>query len=162
MAGLFGENVPDLVLKSVFTKYDVDGNGYLTENEIRVLLVEDLGMSDAECETITLLMDEDGSNTISFEEFKEWTQGGNKAGIILNPTGHRYQLLLKAAEYFRDFDVDSNGAIEGKEIIRLMQWLGISKDRTATVLDEIDKDKNGKISFYEFLKWLHWIPLDEN
>ena len=162
MAGLFGENVPELVLKSVFTKYDADGRGSLTEKEVKTLLVEDLGMNETESDAFTLLMDEDGNKSISFEEFKEWSKGNNKAGIIFDPTGRRFQLLLKAAEYFKEFDVDDNGAIEGEEVLRLVEWIGLNKDKASVVLNEIDRDKNGKISFHEFLKWLRWIPMDEN
>ena len=162
MAGLFGEKVPDLVLRSLFTTYDKDGSGYLSANEVRGLLVKDLGLSESESDAFSLLMDEDGSNSISFEEFKEWIQGNNKAGIIFDPTCQKYQLLIKAAEYFREFDTDNNGAIDGQEIVKLAVSVGISEDKSATILDAIDKDQNGKISFLEFLKWLRWIPIDDS
>ena len=160
MAGLFGESVPEVVLQSLFAKYDKNNSGYLTEQDIRVLLVHDLGMSEDESDAFSMLMDVDGNNSISFEEFKGWIQGNNQSGLIFDPHGKRYNLLLKAAEYFKQFDIDGNGALEGHEILRLMQSIGITGEKTSAAVSAIDRDNNGKISFHEFLKWLRWIPME--
>lgn len=162
MAGLFGEEVPDIVLKSLFKKYDRNKDGLLTEKEIRVLLIEDLGMGERESDAFSMLMDVDGNNSVSFDEFKGWIRGNNRSGLIFEPTGKRYQLLLKSAEYFKEFDLNDNGALEGEEIMRLMDSVGVAREKTDAAVKAIDRDQNGKISFHEFLKWLRWIPMDED
>lgn len=160
MAGLFGEDVPEIVLRSLFKKYDENSSGYLSGREIRMLLVQDLGMDENESDAISMLMDNDGNNTVSFQEFKGWMRGTNRSGLILHPSGKRYRLLLKAAEFFKVFDIDGNGTLEGEEIIRFMDSVGVGREMAATAIEAIDKDRNGKISFNEFLKWLNWFPID--
>ncbi|XP_065065826.1 troponin C, skeletal muscle-like [Rhopilema esculentum] len=161
MAGVFGSDVPDIVLQSLFKKYDLNHTGYLSSREVRSLLGHDLRMSENEIDAFSLLMDEDGNNSISYEEFKAWIQDEKKSGLLHDPSGTRYQLLLKAVEYFKQFDADDNGALEGQEIVMLMKSIGVREEGIEEAVNSIDKDHNGKISFNEFLKWLQWIPMDD-
>ena len=74
----FDKNVPKVVLKSLFMKYDVDGSGVLNQQELRQLFEGDLGMKKDEAEAYSMLLDKDGSQTVSFEELHQWLSSGEK------------------------------------------------------------------------------------
>ena len=161
MATYLGVEAPDIVLRSVFRKYDVDNSGFLAHSEVRRLLGEDLAMHKEEIEAFSLLLDKDASHKVSYDEFKAWMQSPNRAGLARDPTGSKYHILLKAVEYFKQYDTDQSGALEGSEFEKLMKSMGVRDEAVAGALNGLDRDHNGKISFEEFLKWLNWIPMDD-
>ena len=161
MATYLGVEAPDIVLRSVFRKYDVDNSGFLAISEVRRLLGEDLAMNKEEIEAFSLLLDKDASHKVSYDEFKAWMQSPNRAGLARDPTGSKYNILLKAVEYFKQYDTDQSGALEGSEFEKLMKSIGVRDEAVAAALNGLDRDHNGKISFDEFLKWLNWIPMDD-
>ena len=161
MATYLGNEVPDIVVKSLFSKYDNDSSGSLSPDEVKTLLVEDLAISKDEVDAFALLMDRDASNRVTLEEFTKWLRDPNQSGLIRDPTGSKYHTLLQAVDYFRQYDVDQSGALETNEFSKLMQSLQVKEEAVAAALNGIDKDHNGKISFNEFLKWLNWIPIDD-
>ena len=161
MASYLGHELPTVVLKSLFGKYDYDNSGYLSKTEIVTLLREDLALDKKDVEAFSLLMDKDASHRISFDEFSTWIQDPSQAGLLMDPTGSKYHILLKAVEYFKQFDVDESGALEIDEFTKLMKSIGVKDEAVAAALNGIDRNHDGNISFYEFLKWLNWIPMDE-
>jgi len=62
----------DEVLRSIFNKFDTSGDGKLDATEVKVALRVALGMdmSIEECEKMVSAADQDGGNTLDFEEFK--------------------------------------------------------------------------------------------
>ena len=74
----FDKNVPKVVLQSLFKKYDVDGSGVLSQKELRQLFEGDLGMTKDQAEAYSMLLDKDGSQTVSFEELHQWLSSGEK------------------------------------------------------------------------------------
>ena len=161
MASYLGHELPTVVLKSLFGKYDIDDSGYLSKTEVVRLLSEDLALNKKEVEAFGLLMDKDASHRISFDEFASWVQHPDQSGLLMDPTGTKYHILLKAVEYFKQFDVDESGALEVGEFTKLMKSIGVKDEAVTAALNGIDRNHDGKISFYEFLKWLNWIPMDE-
>ena len=157
---LFDENAPDIALRSLFSKYDTDLNGYLDKNELYKLLKEDLGMTEEQAEMYHHLLDKDADGQVSFDEFQRWFLSGEKFQSINNRT--RYQYLRKAIEMFKKYDVDNNLAIDKKEFKKLFQESGGKGNKTEKrAMKELDTDKNNKVSFQEFLDWLNWTPLQE-
>eukprot|EP00794_Sanderia_malayensis_P020346 gene20346-22349_t len=155
----FDDNVPTVVLKSLFSKYDKDGNGQLNGNELRGLFVHDLGLSQDQADAYSMLLDKDGSGTISFEEFHAWLQSGERFKNVTDKS--RYHRLKKAIEMFKEYDKDGSGALDAKEFEKLFLTYGGQKGKVAEGLKELDKDGNGLISLPELLRWLRWIPIDE-
>ena len=74
----FDKNVPKIVLQSLFKKYDADGSGVLNQNELRQLFQGDLGMTRDQAEAYSMLLDKDGTQTVSFEELHQWLASGEK------------------------------------------------------------------------------------
>ena len=161
MASYLGHDMPTVVLKSLFGKYDCDGSGYLSKTELVTLLSEDLALDKQDVEAFSLLMDKDASHKISFDEFSKWIQDPNQSGLLMDPTGSKYHILMKAVEYFKQFDVDQSGALEVDEFTKLMKSISVKEEAFTAALTGIDRNHDGNISFYEFLKWLNWIPIDE-
>jgi len=62
----------DEVLRSIFNKFDTSGDGKLDPTELKVALRVALGadMSIEECQNMVKAADQDGENTLDFEEFK--------------------------------------------------------------------------------------------
>lgn len=74
----FDKNVPEVVLQSLFKKYDQDGSGLLSQTELRNLFQSDLGMTKDQAEAYSMLLDKDGSKSVSFEELHQWLSSGEK------------------------------------------------------------------------------------
>lgn len=62
----------DEALRSIFNKFDTSGDGKLDATEVKVALRVALGadMSIEECQNMVKAADQDGGNTLDFEEFK--------------------------------------------------------------------------------------------
>ena len=74
----FDKNVPKVVLRSLFMKYDADGSGVLNQSELKQLFQNDLGMSKDQSEAYSMMLDKDGSQSVNFEELHEWLSSGEK------------------------------------------------------------------------------------
>jgi Ca2+-binding EF-hand superfamily protein len=74
----FDKNVPKVVLRSLFMKYDADGSGVLNQKELKQLFQGDLGMTKDQAEAYSMLLDKDGSQTVNFEELHQWLTSGEK------------------------------------------------------------------------------------
>ncbi|XP_065068411.1 calmodulin-like protein 3 [Rhopilema esculentum] len=155
----FDKNVPQIVLKSLFTKYDKDGSGQLNRLELQGLFVDDLGLSKEQAESYAYLLDKDGNGKVSFEEFNSWLHSGEKFKNVNDKS--RYQRLKKAVELFKSYDKDGSGALDKDEFEKLFIAYGGKKQNVGAGLKELDKDGNGVISFEEMMRWLRWIPVDD-
>lgn len=155
----FDEGTPDIVLKSLFAKYDSDGSGNLSISELPQLLQNDLGLSQEEAETYSLLVDKDASGKLSFDEFRAWLNSGEKFKNVNDAS--RFHLMHKAVEMFQKYDLDRSGGLDRNEFLKLHVEMGGQAQYVDSALNALDKDGNTKISFYEFLKWLNWIDVSE-
>lgn len=156
----FDKKVPEIVLRSLFDKYDSDHNDRLDAKEFNILVSDDLGLSMEQTEAYRYLLDRDADGRVSFEEFAMWFKSGDKFKTVNDKT--RYYYLKKAVEMFKVYDLDHNGAIDSKEFHKLYKDLGGKghKKEEKKALLQIDLDHNGKVSFQEFMKWLNWVPLE--
>ena len=153
----FDANTPDVVLKSLFFKYDKDGNETLGRQEVEQLLLTDLGLTSEEAETCMFLVDKDGSGRIGYDEFKAWLNSGEKLKNIED--GPRFAMIRKAVEMFKRYDVDNNGALDREEISKVLVDCCPNIPDVESAAGYLDTDQNGRISFHEFLKWLNWVEL---
>ncbi|XP_031564176.1 polcalcin Jun o 2-like [Actinia tenebrosa] len=151
----FSENVPKIVVQSLFRKYDTDDSGRLQKTELMTLLKDDLGMDSKQAEAVMMLVDKDGSGAVSFEEFFQWLREGQGLKNVDNTT--RYYYIRKAVDLFKTYDKDASGTIEPNELKELLKSVGYTGS-VESALKVLDKDRNNKVSFPEFLQWLNWIP----
>ena len=153
----FNANVPDIVVKSLFQKYDTDGSGRLGKKEVLTLLKDDLGMKEDQAQAQYMLMDKDGGGDLSFDEVCFWLRSGQGFKNIDNSS--RFCVIQKAIAEFKKYDKDGNGTIDKDEFKSLMRALGYSDEsRFDDAMRALDTSGDGKISFPEFLAWLNWLP----
>lgn len=118
----FDKNVPRIVLKSLFSKYDKDGSGQLNRKELTGLFVDDLGLSKEQAEAYAYLLDKDGNGCVSFDEFITWLQSGERFQNVSDKS--RYYRLKKAVELFKTYDRDGSGALDKNEFEQLFLAFG--------------------------------------
>jgi len=153
----FNANVPEIVVKSLFQKYDTDGSGRLGKREVLTLLKDDLGLKEDQAQAQYMLMDKDGDGDMSFDELRVWLRSGQGFSNIDNSS--RYYVLQKAIAEFKKYDKDGNGTIDKEEFKSLMRSLGYSDEsQFDNAMRSLDTSGDGKISFTEFLAWLNWLP----
>ena len=152
----FDENIPDIVLKSLFRKYDTDNKGTLSFLILPNLLEEVMGLSKEVASMYALLMAKDANGIVSYEEFKKWLKTGEKLNQV---SATRYLMIERAVEMFKIYDRDGSGELDRSEFKQLHADVGGDPQFVDSALNSIDIDKDGNISFYEFLKWLNWIDM---
>lgn len=153
----FAADVPEVVLKSLFRKYDTDDSKSLGKREMLRLLKEDLGFEDDRAQACILMVDKDGCGEISFDEFILWIR--TEKGFENIDDNSRFYIIQKAIELFKQYDKDGNDTIDREEFKKLMMSLNVSDDeKVDNALQALDKGGDGKISFTEFLAWLNWLP----
>eukprot|EP00116_Pleurobrachia_bachei_P012812 sb/3473074/ len=148
-------DTPEVVLRSLFTKYDPDGSGSLSPLEAKTFLCSDLGFQEEEAEACLLLHDNDGSGTLSLEEFISWAREGDKFNSVTDETV--YYKVHAAVEMFKSYDKDGRGSLDVGEFSSVLGDLGYDPDTAESAVKALDGDGNGVVSFPEFLKWLNWV-----
>ena len=134
-------------LKQAFALFDLDGNGYITNDELGTVLRK-MGQepTDEEVDAMIAEIDEDGDGTIDFEEFcelmeKRMSDDSTEADII---------------EVFKVFDNDGSGNITAEELKHILCNLDepLTQTEVDWIVDEADVDGDGTISFDEFKKMM--------
>ena len=155
----FDAGCPDVALKSLFKKYDVNHDGQLSREELLVLFQDDLGLDDQQCEIYMYILDRDGDDSVSWDEFLFWMRSKERLQNVTDKV--RYQLIRQALDLFQSYDKDHNFALDKNELKTVLINSGGRVENIETALQELDKDHNGNVSFLEFLSWLNWIPTDQ-
>ena len=152
----FDDGCPDIALKSLFRKYDVDRNGTLSREELSVLFSEDLGLTDEQSEIYLYILDQNGDDCVSWDEFLFWMRSKERLQNVTDKV--RYKMIRQALDLFQSYDNDHNFALDKEELKTVLLNSGGRVENIEVALQELDKDHNGNISFLEFLSWLNWIP----
>lgn len=103
-----------------------------------------LGQNPTESDLIEMInsVDDNGDNEIDFEEFLV---------LMKSRIGER-DPEKELRDAFSVFDTDGSGAIDRKELKRLMKKLGqaLTEAELDAMMDEVDTNGDGEISFEEF------------
>ncbi|KRZ61378.1 Vesicular glutamate transporter 2, partial [Trichinella nativa] len=133
----FGE-IPDHELQFVFSQFDVNGDGFITESELRQVMLR-LGQEPNadEIRAMFKAADANRDGKISFEEFSEIARA--------NP------MSLSLKSVFNEMDRDNDGHVTRKEMHEALKRMGhvISPDELNAIYKAADVDKNSKIDFDE-------------
>lgn len=153
---LFRNDVPEVVIKSIFMKYDTDGSGNLEKTEILGMLGE-MGLDGKQAELCFMMIDKDGNKTVSLDEFLQWFRSGEGVKVVDDPS--RYAFVRRVADAFKKYDEDGSGLIEKAEFRALLasggkDWQSCSEAQIEAALRLVDKDGSGTVSFSEFLAWM--------
>ena len=134
-------------MKQAFALFDLDGNGFITNDELGTVLRK-MGQEPTEEEIVQMIneIDEDGDRTIDFDEFCELMENrmsdeNSEADII---------------EVFKVFDEDGSGNIGASELAHVLSNLDepLTPAEVKWIVDEADVDGDGTISFDEFKKMM--------
>eukprot|EP01027_Heterolobosea_sp_BB2_P021515 GEZU01030953.1.p1 GENE.GEZU01030953.1~~GEZU01030953.1.p1 ORF type:complete len:126 (-),score=46.43 GEZU01030953.1:31-408(-) len=111
-----------IVVKSIFQKYDHDNSGHISTSEFHSLCY-DLGyyLSEDEVAAVLVMLDKNNDKTVSFNEFFEWWKNNDKFRCI---DEGKVELLKSAVDMFRKYDVDNSGSIGIVEYSKLCKDLG--------------------------------------
>ena len=158
-AGLsfFDKKAPQIVVRSLFDKYDTNGNGKLEKAEMQALLEGDLGLDPDKFWVYFLLLDKNGDHDISFEEFNDWLHSEEHFEVLNDK--EKFESLAKAFDYFKSFDTDDTDTLDRTQFEEMMKYFGYETVDMDKAFEKMDKDENGKVSFWEFMVWLKWIPV---
>jgi calcium-dependent protein kinase len=130
-------------LYHVFMKFDVNGDGRLTKEELMNGLVNVIGKTNAQNEIDRLMkvIDMDCNGYIEYEEFIRATMDKDKL------------LSKKNLKYCFDFvDENKNGKISCNEIKAILDKDNTIADEVwKALVDEVDLDGDGEINFEEFV-----------
>ena len=134
-------------MKQAFALFDLDGNGFITNDELGTVLRK-MGQEPTEEEIVQMIneIDEDGDGTIDFDEFCELMENrmsdeNSEADII---------------EVFKVFDEDGSGNIGASELAHVLSNLDepLTPAEVQWIVNEADVDGDGTISFDEFKKMM--------
>ena len=161
MASSLDASAPEMVVRSVFKKYDKDGNGTIAQRELRELLM-DLGFYVA-AEDIPVILkeiDENGRGTIEMNEFTTWWRSNTRFATLQSPQA--LERTRQAASYFKYFDQDKCGMLSKAEFTPMYADLLKNKLVPASISADVafktvDRNNSGQVSFNEFMVWLNTV-----
>jgi Ca2+-binding EF-hand superfamily protein len=113
-------------------------------------------LTDLQIEFGIMMIDRDGSGTLSYDEFLKWWQQKDRFQTV-DITQEKLQKLHGYLTIFKSFDTDGNGILDKQEYTFLHKEL-TKKNLTRHSFEEFvaDIDQNGdeNLSFNEFAEWL--------
>jgi len=139
--GLTEEQVADL--KEAFAMFDINGDGTIELHELQQVMRK-LGQNPSEKELREMIrtVDDNGDCEIDFDEFL----------LLMKSRIGTRDAEQELRDAFAVFDTDNSGAIDRKELKRLMKKLGqaLSEAELDAMMSEVDENGDGEISFEEF------------
>jgi calmodulin len=139
------------MLKGVFDVFDVNGDGDVTANELR-LIFNVIG-TDLNWEEMFTKLDIDGDGKVTLQELThvvsfETAMSGSSGFLKVL----QYD-VIKVKEAFDVVDVDGSGTISSSELKTVMGVLGHSLDdeKLAVAMSVLDADQSGSVDWTEFL-----------
>lgn len=138
-------------LISLFRRFDVDRDGYITRGELAAFLAHKKGVSvhmisGAQLDRIMTKADKSKDGKINYEEFGSWIIAENAPDDV--------------RELFRRFDVNGDGVIARAEIRSFLARKNrLSENRVPEhkideILAKADKSGDGFIDYEEFVSWI--------
>jgi Ca2+-binding EF-hand superfamily protein len=157
MATVASTEAPDVVIRSIFAKYDTDGSKAISAGELGRLLY-DLGYHVPRDRLPDILaeINVDGKGAVDVADFIRWWR---QSGKFRHLGGDALNRLTQAAAYFKYFDRDLTGSLSTGEFQALFadlqkNALVAQGASVADTLRVLDADKSGTVSFNEFMLWM--------
>ncbi|RAL40044.1 hypothetical protein DM860_008184 [Cuscuta australis] len=134
-------------LKDIFTRFDLDRDGSLTQLELAALL-RSIGLKSSnngdQIHALSAHIDANGNGSIEFEELVRAILPDLNKQVLIN----KEQLM----EVFQSFDKDGSGYITAAELAGHMAKMGqpLTYRELTEMMREGDMNGDGVISFNEF------------
>uniref|UniRef100_A0A0D9WE16 EF-hand domain-containing protein n=1 Tax=Leersia perrieri TaxID=77586 RepID=A0A0D9WE16_9ORYZ len=155
-----GGGMPMAELEQVFRRYDANGDGKISAEELTSVL-QALGAPPGPGEVRRMMdeMDSDRDGFVDLTEFAAFHNGGGKGkggdgGGVDGEDAAAAEAELREA--FRMYDADSNGKISARELHRVLRQLGekCSVADCSRMIRSVDADGDGCVNFDEFKKMM--------
>merc|ERR550532_1333586 len=144
-------------VKSIFRKFDKNGDGHLDRSEIKQMLQSSgKNASDQEVEQMFRQGDADGDGLIDIQEFTMLMFPA--AAQTLTKLQQSYNSLNDVIAAFRKYDSDGDGHISRSELRGVMGKF--SEQDVDTIFALGDKDQSGGIDYQEFISMM--MPNSQN
>jgi Ca2+-binding EF-hand superfamily protein len=131
------------VLTTLITLASIFNTGTIELDELQQVMRK-LGQNPTEKDLLEMIksVDDNGDHEIDFEEFL----------ILMKSRIGTLDPEQELRDAFAVFDTDGSGAIDRKELKRLMKKLGqaLSEAEIDAMMNEVDENGDGEISFEEF------------
>ena len=134
-------------LKAAFTKFDVNGDGQLSHQELKdgIKSVPEINLSFDDIEKAMSVIDSNNNGVIDYTEF---------IAACMYSQDYTQEKQIKQA--FQYFDRDGSGTITADELRQCLQ----SEDQTLTdddiskLIKEVDINNDGEVDYQEFLQMM--------
>ena len=171
------------VARLMFNRYDKDGSGLISGDELAELCAG-LGkpLSAEELQLAMKTLDKDGEGTVSIDEFMWWWKLGLSVNALisddeLNRLKERQEIGMakmgeqdrasqqsaptaeEIQEIFHHFDKDQSGSLSIKEVSAAMRRIGYAAAglTTSKALHMFDDSRTGSLSLDEFTELVHAV-----
>ena len=156
--------------QALFTSFDKDGSGDLSELELENALTE-MGFAQSEISEMMNAADEDGNGILSFAEFVKGIVPVLQERKAAKPSAAAARQKSSAVEavdemseedktkfeaeaeaLFTSFDKDGSGDLSELELENALTEMGFAQSEISEMMNAADEDGNGILSFAEFVK----------
>ena len=167
-ANLSDEKIEELRL--VYEAIDKDGNGVLSSDEFKDSMHKILGYAKEQTNAMLTMLDMDGDNMVTFEEFVKaqtfFTTGEAPRKPVDETVEKKRSLtaaqMREAKAVYKSFDANNDGCLETAELASRMSDFGWSDAEVTKTVGDMDTDKDGKVSEIEFMaSYLDFIQFDD-
>lgn len=152
-----GLGMPMAELEQVFRRYDANGDGKISADELASVLCA-LGAPPGPGEVQSMMeeMDADRDGFVDLHEFAAFHCGPCKAGAAADAKEQEAATEAELKEAFRMYDADRNGLISARELHRVLRQLGekCSVADCSRMIRSVDADGDGSVNFEEFKKMM--------
>ena len=136
-------------LKEAFLTMDTNGDGVLSKEEVKKVIVQLSGRTKNKIETLLERVDEDGNGSINYTEFLvtaiNWKKELSK------------EHLLAA---FREIDIDKSGKISVNELIEALGGIDSDRDLYIKMIAEADLNNDGELDANEFIRFMETLKFE--
>ncbi|CAM8962826.1 unnamed protein product [Rhodiola kirilowii] len=138
----------DAEISKIFNRFDANGDGRISIDELRHLMIALSGAGATKPEEIKRMMEEMDVDKDGFVDLKEFAEF------------HRRQAASSGAEELKAafdlYDKDKNGVISARELHAVMRKLGekCSLKDCSKMISSVDVDGDGCVNFEEFKKMM--------
>ncbi|XP_037403672.1 probable calcium-binding protein CML18 [Triticum dicoccoides] len=152
-----GLGMPMAELEQVFRRYDANGDGKISADELASVL-RALGAPPGPGEVQSMMeeMDADRDGFVDLHEFAAFHCGPCKGSAAADAKEEEAATEAELKEAFRMYDADRNGLISARELHRVLRQLGekCSVADCSRMIRSVDADGDGSVNFEEFKKMM--------
>lgn len=160
-------------VQEVFSKFDADGNGEISSQEMaRVLTKLNKTLTREDCDRMFQRIDVNGDGTLQWQEFVDWMfsktgeDKGARAGVKLAASSSKTMDASKKAKLrgkFAHLDTNGNGTLDFVEVYDFLhkRYPTMQMPDLKFLYECADRSGDGQLDFYELLDMIMAAPMQK-